>query len=437
MRIHHKICKLWIVLLLLQYLACTSSSYINDPEKQKKRVNILIHKILADPEDIDALQELGIILIKTQRYDRGRRLLAKSYQLNPKDPKTSFYYALSLESCNREKQAFNVYRDYINISSGSPYRRLMKARYDYLSQKVMRQEAKTRLAQEELLQTRALAPKTIAVLPFHYLGTHTDYAPLGRGLSEMVITDLSQISGIQLVERLRLQAMMDEMKLTQTGLVDAKTAPRCGRLLSAGQVIYGAYDVLGENRFKVDVEFHDLINHPSPLKASSSGALKNLFHLEKRIVFSVITKMGIELTQQERERILRLPTRNFQAFVSYCKGLEKQDAGQFEAAAASFQEAFNLDPGFSRAENKVQESQSTAEVSGTTESVLASVEKIEALPESTPSTENLVNNRLQNLSDNIGANIIPGQDSRETSEEASGAGADVGLADLPDPPGPP
>ena len=437
MRIRHKICSLWIVLLLLQYLACTSSSYINNPEKRKRRINILVNRILADPDDVGALQELGIILVKTQRYNRGRKILARTHKLNPKDPKTSFYYGLSLEFCNREKQAFDVYRNYVNFSLGSSYRRLMKARYNYLSNKVMRQEAKALLVQEERLQTQPLAPKTIAVLPFQYQGMNSDYAPIGRGLSEMMITDLSQISGIQLVERIRLQAMMDEMKLAQTGLVDTRTAPRCGRLLSAGQVIYGAYDVLGDNRFKVDVEFYDLINRKSPLKASSSDALNNLFRLEKRIVFSVITKMGIELTLQEKERILRIPTKNFQAFFAYCRGIEQQDAGQFQAAAASFQKAVNLDPGFSRAKNKVQENQSIIEVAGGTESVLASVEKIEALPESTPSTENLVNNRLQNLTDNIGANIIPGEDSRETSEEASGAGADVGLADLPGPPGPP
>jgi len=71
------------------------------------------------------------------------------------------------------------------------------------------------------------------------------------------------------------------------------------------------------------------------------------------------------------------------------------------------------------------------------ETVLASLDKIESQGISSPVVDDLVSNRLQIVSTNIGSNFVPGQDNRDATEEATTAGADVGLDNLPDPPRPP
>ncbi|MFH1942506.1 MAG: CsgG/HfaB family protein [bacterium] len=419
-------------------LNCTMTGRVEKPEDRRTRVSELVNRIRANPSDWEALQELGVILVKSHLYERGKILLERSLRVNPRDPKTVFYYGLCHEFCNDDRRAFNVYRNYSKFSSASQYRRMMRARYDFLTRKLMREEAKALLGQEGQLATKTILPNAIAVFPFMYQGSDSNYISLGKGVSEMMITDLSQVKQLTLIERIRMQAMMEEMKLEQTGLVDSKTAPRFGRLLSAGQIVYGSYDILDEERFTVDVELLDLLKSQSPpLSAKSTEMLNNLFTTEKRLVFGIIAKMGIELTPLERERIMRVPTRNMQAFMAYCTGLEQQDAGHYGEAAASFQRAATLDPGFEMAGEKAQESEATAETGTDKETVLSSLDRVESRIESSPTTDNLVGDRLQNVMTNLDSNFVPGQDDRKATGEATTSGADVGLGNLPDPPRPP
>ena len=430
--------KMFILFIIVLFINCATTNYLNDPEKRKERIPVLVRKIRTNPKDWNTLRELGIILVKLRDYKRGRILLERTLRLNPQDPQTVFYYGLSLEFCNEEKRAFNVYRNYSKFPRLSRYRRMSQARYDFLNRKMMRQEAKALLRQEGQLGTKAFSPKSIAVFPFSYQGSDMNYATLGKGLSEMIITDLSQVKGLKLIERIRLQTLLEEMKLEQTGLMDTKTAPRFGQLLSAGQIICGAYDILSEDRFRMDVELWNLFQSQSPpLAVNRTDNLNRLFTMEKRIVLGVIGKMGIELTPLERERIMRVPTRNMQAFMAYCMGLEKQDAGLFEEAAASFTRAATLDPRFEMAEQKAQESKSMKEAGTGKETVLASLDEIESQVISSPVVDDLVGDRLQIISTNIGSNFVPGQENRKATEEATTAGADVGLENLPDPPEPP
>ena len=293
--------KILIIFMMGLFVSCTMTTRMNNQEEKKIRMNKLVRIIAANPSDWNSLRELGVILVKSHDYKRGKILLERALRLNPKDPQTIFYYGFSLEFCNEEKRAFNVYRNYDKVPRLSRYRRMMQARYDFLTRKVMRQEAKALLSQEGQLGTKALSPKSIAVFPFSYQGSDMNYATLGKGLCEMMITDLSQVKGIKLIERIRLQALLEEMRLEQTGLMDTKTAPRFGQLLSAGQIVCGVYDILSEDRFRVDVELWDVFKSQSPpLAVNRTDKLSRIFTMEKRIVFGVIARMGIELTPLER-----------------------------------------------------------------------------------------------------------------------------------------
>jgi tetratricopeptide (TPR) repeat protein len=229
---------------------------------------------------------------------------------------------------------------------------------------------------------------------------------------------------------------LQELQLAQTDIVDKQTAPRVGKLLGAGRIIAGSFDVLQKNQVQVELMSWDVINGEYPDALNQTDALPNLFKMEKDLVFDVIEKMGIELTFQERERIQRIPTQNMRAFLAYCNGLEKEDAGQFEAAVKSYQQAFDLDPNFKTAEGKAEAAEGADQAGGSSDEILnqiATVEQTEAPP--TVSPHDLANTRLENLGNNIGSNFIPGQENRKATEEASSSGADLG--ELPKPPRPP
>ncbi len=114
--------------------------------------------------------------------------------------------------------------------------------------------ASTRLRRALLLLGLALmpalahaGPDTVAVLYFHNQGNPT-LEPLKVGLAQMLITDLQQAAVARpqpgrwtVVERSQLQALLDELELGHSGVVDADTAARLGKLLGAEWLVLGSY----------------------------------------------------------------------------------------------------------------------------------------------------------------------------------------------------
>ena len=71
-------------------------------------------------------------------------------------------------------------------------------------------------------------------------------------------------------------------------------------------------------------------------------------------MWGLIEEMGIELSDEERDRIQELPTENMLAFIAYSKGIDLEDKGEYKAAEAAFEEAVRLDPQFETAQESVE-----------------------------------------------------------------------------------
>ena len=80
----------------------------------------------------------------------------------------------------------------------------------------------------------------VAILYFDYDKTD-ELEVLKKGLAQMLITDLAGHPSVTLVERARIQAIFDELKLTEEKKVDPATAAKLGKLLSAQYVLLGGY----------------------------------------------------------------------------------------------------------------------------------------------------------------------------------------------------
>jgi TolB-like protein len=90
---------------------------------------------------------------------------------------------------------------------------------------------------------------TLAVLYFDYSGKTEEMGLLRKGLAQMLISDLSDLDGVRIVERERLQDVIAELELNQTTKIDKQTAARIGKLLGAKYLVLGGYfDLMGTLR---------------------------------------------------------------------------------------------------------------------------------------------------------------------------------------------
>jgi len=316
---------------------------MDDPELYKNQVNDWTDRINKDQHDFEALKNLGIYYMQVKENEKARYYLDHALEENPSDPALLLYKGINLEFFNKMEDALSYYQKFDQVPLDSPYRELLEGRYLWLKRQMVYSEVDALAKEEDQLSLENVSASTLAVFPLMYHGFNEAYVPLSRGFSEMISIDLAKVKNLTILERIRIQAVIDELKFSQSPAVDQSTAPRAGKLLRAGTIVSGDYDISEEKEFKINLGSWDVQTSERKSFVNVSGELEDLFELQKRIVFAFLENNGIELTQEEKEAIAYIPTQNLDAFLSYSKGLLQEDAGNFKEAETFYQNAIQLD----------------------------------------------------------------------------------------------
>jgi hypothetical protein len=155
------------------------------------------------------------------------------------------------------------------------------------------------------------------------------------------------------LERERMQAMVDEMRLGEQQRAEAASAVRSGRMLRAGRVVQGTLSDR-QDALRIDAAVVDVSSAGVAATADQTGALDRLFDLEKALVLQIFRDLGIQLTDAERSAIEQRPTQNLQAFLAWSRGLEAEDRGDYAGARDLFEQAARIDPSFGAAAQSAQ-----------------------------------------------------------------------------------
>jgi TolB-like protein len=228
--------------------------------------------------------------------------------------------------------------------------------------------AKQAVEQEKSLKTVAAA-NTVAVLYFFNRTGRADLDPLQKGLTVMLITDLSKVKSLAVVERVRLQALVEEMKLGASGLVEEGTAPRVGKLLGArwlegGNFQSGQASLLQIKSNVLDVPTTQIAGQPG-----AEGILEEIFRMEKDLVFETLKFLKVEPTPQEAAALKKPMTKSLKALFDFSQGIGLSDLGNYEEAAKFYESALRADPAFDDAKGALGELKSQGLVGKANKSV--------------------------------------------------------------------
>jgi len=100
-----------------------------------------------------------------------------------------------------------------------------------------------------------------------------DFDGIGKGVMDILITDLASNPKFRVVDRERVQQILAEQNLTKSGAVDAETAVRVGKLLGACYSIYGGFmrDLMGGNAITAHTTSNETGQIENPQKVLSKG----------------------------------------------------------------------------------------------------------------------------------------------------------------------
>lgn len=431
---------LLIVPLLVICSSCAPTSYeitsgLLEQGKNDEAIALSRSNLALRPDDPLFLKYLGIALYNKKYYADAEPWLDRSVAMDPEDDQAVYYLASCYEAVFEYQKAIQYYRRYQELTVFGEYRDIVEARIKILFRQQMDIEAKKALVEESQLDVAAIPSNTIAVLYFENKGNMRNLDPLQKGIADMMITDFSKVQSVRVVERLRLQKLMEELNFSETNLVDERSAPRLGKLLGAYRLVKGTFFDLTSEKLRIDAFVARTRTGELDGVTDISGNMTEFFRLEKELVFKILDELKIHITDPEREAILEIPTENFFAFLQYSQGMDYEDKGMYAEAVQCYSSAVQSDPKFSQAKSSLATAQKTQEMmKGGTSSGGAGVQSPSGVPpppSSAAAKENVgaVSERVNTTTANVNSGFVPGPSSSPQPTTVS--------APLPEPPKPP
>ena len=308
------------------------------------------------PGDVDAAVRLGDAYRRAGRLDDARQVLEAAHRLAPRDEGAALFLGLTAEDQGEMDRARQLYTEFLLAGASRRMQRELRGRLVLLERRVDEAAVRDAVAREARLAATPPRPNSVAVYPFRFAARDETLRPLERALAEFLSTDLAVTGRLAVLERARVQLLLDEIALGASGRVDPATAARGGRLLGAAHVVQGH---IGGTEQALELGARVARVTPAGAEAAGSamderGGLPALFQMQKALALGIHERLGVRLTPPDSVRVLRRPTENLRAVLAYGRGLEAADAGDFAQAVRHFMEAARLDPGFAEARRKAR-----------------------------------------------------------------------------------
>jgi len=189
----------------------------------------------------------------------------------------------------------------------------------------------------------SISIKTLAILFFenNSVTDPSKYEPLTKGLAAMLTTELQKNNtGLKLIEREQIQAVLKEIALSQSGAIDSSTAVQAGKLLGAQSIAFGSFMVLGEE-VRIDIRIIKVETSEVILADHVTGNSNAFFKLVVSLSQQIATALNITLHPQEIQSQSKI-----EAALLFSKGLQALDNGDQSLAKRLFDECIQLDSSF-------------------------------------------------------------------------------------------
>jgi len=347
-----------LILLLLLTAGCSQSLYMQgrhhvDEGRYDEAIDILYQEIQKNPKGHEAWRELGVAYYQKGDLLKAEDALKQANNIQP-DARTNLYMGLIFEQRKSYDKAIAAYSSSLNMKSKGKTGDMLRSHLNRLIVLKINEDAKAAIASEDAIEASSIPENSIAVVDFDGSQLPDDLVPISKGLAEFTANDLSKVNDLTVVDRMKIDAILNELKLSSSQYTDPSHSPRVGRLLGSRRVVTGTILGTGGDGIRLDGAIVNTVDSTTGLTGPTEGNMQSFFAVQKDFVFKIIDSLGIQLTREERDAIEEVPTESFLAFMAYCRGLDYQSRGMPDAARQQFQTAAGQDKNFQQAAGKVQ-----------------------------------------------------------------------------------
>jgi thioredoxin-like negative regulator of GroEL len=185
---------------------------------------------------------VGLEAFRDNRFDVAQARLEEVRAVVPGETVVTYYLGLIALERKDNERALALLQQYAREDPEGAAQREVPKTLTLLTSSQLQQEVASALEHEREVVASPPEPGSIAVHAF--LNRSGDaYRAMAKGLAAMIIADLAKVPGLKVLEREKVQLLLDEMKLGDAGLADPASAVRSGRLMRAEKVIVGNFEV--------------------------------------------------------------------------------------------------------------------------------------------------------------------------------------------------
>ncbi|MEM9665527.1 MAG: CsgG/HfaB family protein [Bacteroidota bacterium] len=202
------------------------------------------------------------------------------------------------------------------------------------------------------IRTLAIADFTNAALV-----DNESYEPMRQGIANLMINQLGGSTDLKLVERERLQWLLEEQNLQRSANVDQRTAVEMGKLLGATYVLFGTYYVQNKGGLfrkrrvmNISMRLVDVSTSEILMTEEVQGKPGDIFDMARSLGLSVAQGINVTLSDDG----LAENTNSLDAMMSYNEGIALLETGDYRAAHEKFLEALEYDPTYTQAKVKAE-----------------------------------------------------------------------------------
>jgi TolB-like protein len=200
----------------------------------------------------------------------------------------------------------------------------------------------------ESLHAQAQDTSVVGVLRYDNNSGEERYDNLGKAFSTMMISDLSAIPRLRLIERERLDELTAELDLQYSGRVDEESAVSLGMILGAEYLVLGAF-IMVDPEIRMNTRVARVETSEIVTTAEVTGQRDALFDLQQSLADQIIEGLQVALTEEERRLLSERQNENriddMDALIGYSQVLCLIDDGSYVEALDAMEDVQRAAPG--------------------------------------------------------------------------------------------
>jgi TolB-like protein/Tfp pilus assembly protein PilF len=190
----------------------------------------------------------------------------------------------------------------------------------------------------------SISDKSIAVLPLENLTEEKENAYFADGVQDELLSNLAKIKDLKVISRTSVMQY-------KAGI--SRNLKEIAQQLGVSNVVEGSVRRSG-NHIRVSVQLIDALTDRHIWTQNYNRELADSLALQGELATVIAAEVGATLSPQEKARVAATPTQNTAAYDAYLRGRTfmagmQSNRSNVEAAIRSYEEAVELDPGFTLA----------------------------------------------------------------------------------------